>query len=93
MPTRSSKRQAARPSPVPVSQRAQHKLMKELQFIDTPRGAPDAAAAEYIDLYGHDMTEQEIAAIRAAAKLGNKKLALALAALAGDGQAAEMEGP
>jgi hypothetical protein len=33
-PTRSSLRLAARPSPVPVAQRAQRKLMRELDFID-----------------------------------------------------------
>lgn len=53
--TRSSLRQAARPSPVPVSQRAQQKLMRELQFIDTPTGPPDAAVTEYIDLYGQNL--------------------------------------
>jgi hypothetical protein len=32
--TRSSLRQAARPSPVPVAERAQRKLMRELDFIN-----------------------------------------------------------
>lgn len=50
--TRSSLRQAARPSPVPMSQRAQRKLMRELQFIDSPTGPPDAAVTEYIDRTG-----------------------------------------
>lgn len=36
LPTCSSLRQAARPSLMPVTQRAQWKLMRELQFIDTP---------------------------------------------------------
>lgn len=89
--TRSSLRQAAKPSQVPVSQRAQQKLMRELQFIDTPKGAPDAAATEFIDLYGHDLTEKALEAISAAAQLGNKELVSALAALAAEGGSVEME--
>jgi len=91
--TRTSLRQAARPSPVPVSQRAQRKLMRELQFIDTPAAPPDSAATEYIDLYGQDLPDQAVDTIRAAARLGNKKLAKVLAALAAEAGAAEMEVP
>jgi hypothetical protein len=68
--TRSSLRQAARPSPVPVSQRAQMKLMRELQFIDSP----DAAVTEYIDLYGQHLSAQAIDAIKAAARLGTLEM-------------------
>jgi hypothetical protein len=91
--TRSSLRQAARPSPVPVSQRAQRKLMRELQFIDTPTAPPDAAATEYIDLYGHELPPQAMDAIRSAARMGNKKLAKVLASMAAEAGAMEMEVP
>jgi len=89
--TRTSLRQAVRPSPVPVSQRAQRKLMRELQFIDTPAAPPDSTATEYIDLYGQDLPDQAVDTIRAAARLGNKKLAKVLAALAKEADAADME--
>lgn len=41
--TRVSQRQAARPSPVLVSQRAQQKLMRELKFMDSPTLPLDVA--------------------------------------------------
>lgn len=91
--TRSSLRQAARPSPVPVSQRAQWKLMRELQFIDTPTRPPDAAVTEYIDLYGQDLPAQAIEKLSVAAGLGNKQLVKVLAALAAEAGAVEMEAP
>jgi hypothetical protein len=49
--TRSSTRLAARPSSVPVTQRAQQKLMRELDFINVQTPAPDAAVTTYVDLY------------------------------------------
>jgi hypothetical protein len=67
--------------------------MRELQFIDTPAAPPDSAAMEYIDLYGQDLPNQAVDTIRAAARLGNKKLAKVLAALAAEAGAAEMEVP
>lgn len=91
--TRSSLRQAARPSPVPVSQRAQRKLMRELQFMETPEGPLDAAAMEYIDLYRQNMSEEAVGKIRVAARLGSKKLVKALAAVAAEVGGLEMEVP
>jgi hypothetical protein len=89
--TRSSVRLAARPSPFPVAQRAQQKLIWELQFMDTPTLAPDAAVTEYVDLYGQDLPEDAIKAIRAATHMGNKKLAKVLAVMAAEAGAAQME--
>ena len=89
-PTRSSVRLAARRSHVPVSQRAQHKLMRELDFINGQSPVPDAAITEFVDMFREDLPEQ---AIRAAAKMGNKKLSKALAAMAADLGAVEMEVP
>jgi len=79
--TRSSLRLAARPSPVPVAQRAQHKLMRELDFVNGQPPAPDAAVTAYVDMYADDLPEQAIVAIRAATKMGNKKLVKVLAAM------------
>ena len=90
--TRSSVRLAARPSSVPVAHRAQHKLMRELSFIDSSQQqAPDAAVTEYLDLYADDLPEQAIKAIQAAARLGNKKLAKILKAVVQEADALEME--
>ncbi|CAD6229164.1 unnamed protein product [Miscanthus lutarioriparius] len=89
--TRSSLHLAAKPSAVPVAQRAQHKLMGELEFVNPQQPAPDAAVTGYIDLYGADLPEQAIKAIRAATRLVNKELAKALAAMVDEYDAAEME--
>jgi hypothetical protein len=67
--------------------------MKELQFIDSPTLPPDAVVTEYIDLYGQDLPAQAVDAIRAATRMGNKKLAKVLAAMAAEAGAAEMEVP
>lgn len=90
--TWSSLRLAARPSPVPVSQRAQQKLMRELSFVNNQTAAPDAAVTAYIDMYDGDLPEQAVQAIRAATKLGNKKLAKVLAAMAEEAGAADVDG-
>jgi hypothetical protein len=88
---RSSKRLAAKPSTVPVSQRAQQKLMRELDFLNSQETEPDAAVTAYVDMYGDDLPEQAIKAIRAATRMGNKKLAKVLAVLAEEADAADME--
>jgi hypothetical protein len=89
--TRSSLRLAARPSPVPVAHRAQHKLMRELQFMDSPALAPDAVITELVDLFGQELPTQAIEALKAATRMGNKKLTKILAAMAAEAGAVEME--
>ena len=89
--TRCSLRLAAKPSPVPVAQRAQLKLMKELDFVNGQAVAPDAAVTAYVDMYADDLPEQAIMAIRAATKMGNKKLVKVLAAMAEQAAGAAME--
>ena len=79
--TRSSLRLAARPSPVPVAERAQRKLMRELDFINNQSPAPDAAITGYVDMYAGELPEQAVKALKAATRLSNKKLAKALAAI------------
>ena len=90
-PTLSSLRLAARPSNVPVAQRAQRKLMCELDFNGQSL-APHAVIIEFVDMFGQDLPEQAVEAIRAATKMGNKELSKALAAMAAE-SAAEMEVP
>ena len=89
--TRSSLRQAAKPCAVPVAERAQRKLMRELEFLNPQRPAPDAAVTEYIDLYGADLPEQAIKALKAATCLDNKELAKALAAMVHEYDAVEVK--
>lgn len=89
--TRSSLRQAAKPSTVPVAERAQHKLMRELEFLNPRRPAPDAAVTAYIDLYGDGLPEAAIKALRKAARLDNKELAEALAAIVDESDVVDME--
>ena len=58
--------------------------MRELDFINGQSPVPDAAITEFVDMFGEDLPEQAIEAIRAAAKMGNKKLSKALAAMAAE---------
>jgi hypothetical protein len=46
---------------------------------------------EYIDLYGADLPEQAIKALRAATRLDNKELAKALAAMVDESDVVEMK--
>ena len=68
-PTRSSLRLAARPSHVPVAQRAQRKLMRELDFINGQSLAPDAAVTEFVDMFGEDLPEQAIKAVSSGCRM------------------------
>lgn len=79
--TRSSVHLAARPSSVPVAERTQRKLMREVDFVNTQKPPPYAAVTAYVYLYTEDLPEQAIKAIRAATRMGNKKLAKALVVL------------
>jgi hypothetical protein len=91
--TRSIVRLAARPSTVPVAERATRKLMRELDFINKPSLAPDAAITAFVDMCTDDLPEQAVMAIRAAACLDNKELAEALAAITQGTEGFEMEVP
>lgn len=90
-PTRSSTHLASRPSSVPVVQRAQLKLMCELDFINPQALGLDAAVTAYVHMYAGDLPEEAVKAIRAATCMGNKKLAEALAAMVDEFDAAEMD--
>jgi len=66
---------------VPVAERAQRKLMRELDFINNQSPAPDAAITGYVDMYAEELQEQAVKVLTAATRLSNKKLAKALAAI------------
>ena len=90
--TRSSLCQAARPSPIPVAERATRNLMRELEFINSQQQqAPDAAVDEYVDLYAGNLPEMAVEAIKAATRMGNKKLTKVLEAIVQEADAVEME--
>jgi hypothetical protein len=89
---RTSLRQAARPCTVPVDERATRKLMRELEFVSSQQQqAPDAAVAEYVDLYTGDLPELAVEAIKKATRLGNKKMIKVLEAIVQEADAVEME--
>ena len=67
--------------------------MRELDFINNPSPAPDAAVTAYMDMYADDLPEQGVMVIRAAMRLSNKELAEALAAIAQETEEVEMEVP
>jgi hypothetical protein len=76
---------------MPVAERATRKLMRELDFINEPSSAPDAAITAFVDRCTDDLPEQAVMAIRAATRLDNKELAEALAAIAQGTEGFEME--
>lgn len=55
--THSSLRLTTCSSAVPVAERAQSKLMGELDFINNSLSAPDAAVTAYVDMYADDLPE------------------------------------
>jgi hypothetical protein len=65
--------------------------MRELQFMDSPALAPDAVITELVDLFGQELPTQAIEALKAATRMGNKKLTKILAAMAAEAGAVEME--
>lgn len=89
--TCSSVRLAARPSSIRVAERAERRLMRELDFINTPVPQPDAAVTAYVDQYGEGLPEDAIKAIRLAMRMGNKNLTKALEALVQEAEVTEME--
>jgi hypothetical protein len=65
--------------------------MRELAFINSKSAAPDATVMTYIDMYGEDLPEDAVQAIRAATRLGNKELSKVLVAIASESGVAQME--
>lgn len=79
-----SARQAANKSGIPVAKRAQHRLVKELQFVSSSETVDDKALSEYLKLYKSPLPQKAIDAIRKAIRLSHKPMARALAAVAQD---------
>jgi hypothetical protein len=67
--------------------------MRELAFINGESPTLDAAITQYVDMFGQDLPEEALKAIRATMKMDNKELSKALAAMAVESGADEMEVP
>ncbi|GJN11417.1 hypothetical protein PR202_ga29610 [Eleusine coracana subsp. coracana] len=85
-----STRRAAKSS-IPVSQRAQRRLVKELHFIAPKEPVTDQAVTEYLKMYQEPLPAKAIAEIRKATRLASKPVAGALAAVAASEAAASGE--
>lgn len=70
-----SARQAAKKSSIPVSKRAQLRLVKELRFVEPDKPGSDKALQDYIDMYKQPLPQKAIEALRKATRLGSKPMA------------------
>ncbi|KAF8755806.1 hypothetical protein HU200_011278 [Digitaria exilis] len=90
---RASSRLAARPSSIPVSKRAQHRLIRELDFINKDERIVEDVVSAYIETYKTPLPSAAVSALRAASRLGNKAASSALASLVEEeGAIVELEG-
>lgn len=74
---------AANKSSIPVTKRAQVRLIKELQFVAPDAPVFDKVLAEYLNIYKQTLPTDAITAIRKATRLSNKKVTQAMEAVAG----------
>ncbi|KAG2593878.1 hypothetical protein PVAP13_5NG012677 [Panicum virgatum] len=88
---RSSSRLAARPTPIPASKRAQHRLIRELNFISKEETVGEDVLTAYIDTYKDTLPSKAIAALRSATRLDNKAAISALENLAEEEAAVALE--
>ncbi|KAF8648719.1 hypothetical protein HU200_064773 [Digitaria exilis] len=90
---RASSRLAARPSSIPVSKRAQHRLIRELDFINKDERIVEDVVSAYIETYKTPLPSAAVSALRVASRLGNKAASSALASLVEEeGAIVELEG-
>ncbi|KAF8710066.1 hypothetical protein HU200_029794 [Digitaria exilis] len=90
---RASSRLAARPSSIPVSKRAQHRLIRELDFINKDERIVEDVVSAYIETYKTPLPSAAVSALRAVSRLGNKAASSALASLVEEeGAIVELEG-
>uniref|UniRef100_A0A0D9Z8X5 Uncharacterized protein n=1 Tax=Oryza glumipatula TaxID=40148 RepID=A0A0D9Z8X5_9ORYZ len=73
LPSRHSKRLEARPSPVPVSMRAQVRIMKEMRVLKPGEPVGDEALAEYIKRFQNPLPTVVVQGIRALTGLDSGK--------------------
>ncbi|KAF8725767.1 hypothetical protein HU200_020320 [Digitaria exilis] len=90
-PKRQSSRLLARPSSVPVSRRATHRLMRQLDIIGQGQAIGDEAVAQYERTYAGPMPRKTVAALAAVTRVASGVVMAASAALAADAEAAQVE--
>ncbi|KAF8690166.1 hypothetical protein HU200_041408 [Digitaria exilis] len=87
-PKRQSSRLMARPSSVPVSRRATHRLMRQLDIISQGQAIGDEAVAQYEHTYHSPMPRKTVVALAAVTRVAS---GVVMAALAADAEAAQVE--
>jgi hypothetical protein len=90
-PTRRSLRQAACKSVVPVSQRATHRLIRQLNLTGPSECIGDEAVQKYTAMFNGPLAPKTIEALRAATRLADGHLTQAATALASAGVAAQVD--
>jgi hypothetical protein len=90
-PTRRSLRQAACKSVVPVSQRATHRLIRQLNLTGPSECIGDEAVQKYTAMFNGPLAPKTIEALRAATRLAEGHLAQAATALASAEVAAQVD--
>lgn len=77
-----SKRQAAIKTGIPVSQRVQHRLVKELSFVGPADPVTNKAVEKFVGMFNEELPPRAVAALRKATRLDIKPLGATLAAVA-----------
>ncbi|CAO2162745.1 unnamed protein product [Urochloa humidicola] len=90
-PQRQSERLLTRPSSVPVSRRATHRLMRQLDFVGQDEPIGDEALEKYEKMHYGPMPRKTVAALAAVTRVASKVVMAASAALAADASAAQVE--
>ncbi|CAO2039669.1 unnamed protein product [Urochloa humidicola] len=91
VPQRQSERLRARPSSVPVSRRATHRLIRELDFVGDGEAIGDEAVAKYERMYQGPVPRKSVAALAAVTRVASGVVMAASAALAAEAAAAQVE--
>jgi len=87
---RQSNRLLARPSSVPVSRRATHRLIRQLDLVGQ-EAIGDEAVERYERMYQHPLPRKTRAALQAITRIASGAVMEATAALAAEASAAEVE--
>ncbi|KAF8662973.1 hypothetical protein HU200_055559 [Digitaria exilis] len=90
-PLRQSSRLLARPSSVPVSRRATHRLMRQLGVVEQDQAIGNEAVAQYERTYYGPMPRKTVAALAGVTRVASGVVMAASAALAADAEASQVE--
>jgi len=90
-PRRQSSRLLARPSSVPVSRRATHRLIRQLDLVGQEEAIGDEAVEKYERMYQRPLPRKTMAALNAVTRIASGAVMAASAALAAEAGAEEVE--